>query len=205
MSVLTNDEQKRVELAIARLEAESATELVVAVLPRSGDYRFPRLLAACAWALAASLASATFWFEHDALLPFAVLLVAGGVAWFLFGVPALWRALISPRSAETEVSRRAFALFSERGLVSTRDRTGMLILVSELEHRVVILGDRGIHERVGDAGWAEHVQRIVAAIRAGRAADGLIETIEALGLVHAELLPVGAGDTNELSNEIIRK
>jgi putative membrane protein len=112
--------------------------------------------------------------------------------------------LIPKASSHEAVERRAFELFSARGLHGTRDRTGMLILVSELEHRVVILGDRAIHERVGSAGWQTHVDHIVAAIRRGEAVTGILEVIERLDRAHAELLPAAAGDTNELPDDIVR-
>ena len=80
----------------------------------------------------------------------------------------------------------------------------MLILISELEHRVVILGDSGIHEQVGNDGWQEHVRAIVAAIKKGRLADGLIDVIGRLAKLHAEHLPVSAEDQNELPNTVLR-
>jgi putative membrane protein len=128
-----------------------------------------------------------------------------GLATFLlFGRGPFVRLLIPKASSHEAVERRAFELFSARGLHGTRDRTGMLILVSELEHRVVILGDRAIHERVGNAGWQTHVDHIVAAIRRGEAVTGILEVIERLDRAHAELLPAAAGDTNELPDDIVR-
>jgi putative membrane protein len=81
----------------------------------------------------------------------------------------------------------------------------MLILVSELERRVVILGDRGIHERVGDAGWQEHVDHVIDAIHRGELARGLLDVIERLGATHAAANPVRGDDTNELPDELVRR
>jgi putative membrane protein len=205
MTLFSDDDQKQIEAAIAEVEKKSATELVVAILPRSGDYRLPRALAAACWSLAAGLAIATFRPHESALEALLLQIPVAIVAYVLLGIAPLWRLLIHPARAAAEVERRAFSLFAERGLHHTRDRTGMLILVSELEHRVVILGDRAIHERVGDSGWQAHVDRIVRGIRQRQPAAGLLEVIRELEKTHGELLPVTAGDTNELSNEIIRK
>ncbi len=57
----------------------------------------------------------------------------------------------------------------------------MLILISELEHRVMILGDLAIHEHVGDEGWEAHVAHIVQAIKRGELATGVVEVVEQLG------------------------
>jgi putative membrane protein len=204
MSLLSEADCRAIEDAVRALEKKSATELVVAVVPKSADYWQARLVVAVAWSLAT--AHAMLEFRPDVAPFVAVLLqVPVGIATFLlFGRGALARLLIPRGAASASVERRALELFAARGLTRTRDRSGMLILVSELEHRVAILGDRGIHERVGDAGWREHVEHVVAAIRRGEAARGLLEVIERLGATHAELNPPRAGDTNELPDEIVR-
>jgi putative membrane protein len=204
MSLLSETDSRRIEAAVRELETKSATELVVAVVPRSADYWQARLVVAVAWSLAT--AHALLQFRPDVPTLVAILLeVPVGVATFyLFGRGALARLLLPRGVAAEAVERRALELFGSRGLTRTRDRTGMLILLSELEHRVVILGDRGIHERVGDAGWKEYVDHIVAAIRRGEAARGLLEVIELLGKKHAELDPVRPGDTNELPDGVVR-
>ena len=103
-------------------------------------------------------------------------------------------ALCRRRSRAESVERARFrALRVRAGSTQTQRRTGMLILISELEHRVVILGDSGIHERVGDAGWQAHVDHIVPPIRRGEAVRGVLEVIERLGRLHAELKPRARG------------
>ena len=204
MSLLSEADCAKIEDAVRALETKSATELVVAVVPKSADYWQARVVVAIAWSLAA--AHAMLQFRPD-IAPFvAVLLqVPIGVATFvLFGRGALARLLIPRGAAAASAERRALELFAARCLTRTRDRTGMLILISELERRVVILGDRGIHERVGDAGWREHVDHVVDAIHRGEAARGILDVIERLGALHAELVPVRVGDTNELPDSVVR-
>jgi putative membrane protein len=128
----------------------------------------------------------------------------GVLLFVLFGRGAPARLLLPRAETGRAVERRAFELFAARGLHRTRDRTGMLILVSELERRVVILGDEGIHASVGDGGWREHVDHVIAAIQRGNPLDGLLEVIERLGAVHAERLPVRPDDANELPDDVIR-
>ncbi len=204
MALLNDDDCKLIEAAIQRIEERSATELVVAVVPRSASYVLGRALVALAWALAVGLTLLRWVPALDPALVILLELPVALVAFALFSWPPLLRLLVPPAQAARAVQTRAFALFSERGLHRTQQRTGMLILVSELERRVVILGDSGIHERVGDSGWQEHVAHIVQSIRSGKAVRGLTEVIERLGQVHAELLPVLEGDTNELPNQVVR-
>src|SRR5687768_9535946 len=114
MALFSADDQKQIEAAIAEVEKKSATELVVAILPRSGDYRLVRAVLAGCWSLAAALLVATFWPEEGVLLPLLVQVAAGVPAYLLFGLGPLWRPLINPAQAAAEVERRAFALFAER-------------------------------------------------------------------------------------------
>jgi putative membrane protein len=204
MSLLSDADCGRIQEAVRALEKKSSTELVVAVVPKSADYWQMRLVVAVAWSLAAALALVHFRPELDPSWVLLLEVPVGLVTFLLFGQGPLARLLIPKAASREAVERRAFELFSARGLHATRDRTGMLILVSELEHRVVILGDRAIHERVGTAGWQAHVDHIVAAIHRGDAVSGILEVVERLDRAHAELLPVGAGDTNELPDDIVR-
>ncbi len=204
MALLSDDDCKLIERAIADVEKRSATELVVAVIPKSASYVLGRALVALAWSLGVALALLRWAPELDATLVVLLELPAAALAFALFSLPPLQRLLIAPAQAARAVEQRAFALFSERGLHRTQQRSGMLILVSELEHRVVILGDSAIHEKVGASGWQEHVAHIIKSIKAGQAARGLVEVIERLGQLHGELLPVLEGDTNELPDQVVR-
>lgn len=204
MSLIDDAQAKAIEQAIHRVEAASATELVVAVVARSDDYFLVRGLVSIGWTLAMTLMTAVFvpelppWWLVVLELPVALVLFA------LLGIPGLRRLLIPRAQAEAAVEQRAFAVFAARGLHRTRERTGLLILLSELEHRVVILGDSGIDAVVGEAGWKHHVDQIVRRIHEGRAADGLLEAIAELEPLLIQHAPRAADDRNELSNAVVR-
>lgn len=57
-------------------------------------------------------------------------------------IPALKR-LILPRGRRSCASMH-LAAFAEQGLHHTREKTGILLFASLLEHRVTVLADRGI-------------------------------------------------------------
>jgi putative membrane protein len=204
MSLFSEADAERIEAAIRRVEEKSASEIVVAIAPRSGEYRLGRGAVAVAAALCAALALHQLWPELGVtwllLAELPVLLAVHA----LLGIGPLQRALISQAVIDRHVSDRAFANFARRGIHQTSAGTGVLIFISELEHRVVILGDRGIHQLLGEAGWREHVDHIVAAIHRGQPAAGVIEVLERLGVVLAETAPVQPGDRNELSDRVVR-
>jgi putative membrane protein len=202
MSLFSKDESDRIAAAITEIERGTAGEIVVAEDVRSDDYAEVRL----AWAFGLGLLVASGahllwpWLEAGWLL-----LVQLGVfllVWVLSALPAVLRALIPNGRASDAVDRAARLAFSEHAVYRTRDRTGVLIFLSALEHRVVILGDEGIHARVQNPGWEALVEELVQAIRSGRAGEGVCTVVQKLGTRLSEHAPIRPDDENELPNHV---
>jgi putative membrane protein len=202
MGLLSEAARKRIADTIAEIEQRTAAELVVVSVDHSDTYTDVRL----GYALLASLLVGPlgYWgFPHLSVSNLLELQLASAILVFwLLALPPLLRLVVPRARLQACVERRASLAFLEHGVFATRDRSGVLILVSELEHRVVMLGDEGIHQRVQMQGWQAHVNNIVAAIRGGRAGDGLCEVLQTLGSTLIAEFPVRPDDTNELSNEV---
>jgi putative membrane protein len=203
-SLLSEDAARDVEAAVARLERGTAAEVVVAVVPRSHDHWQGRVLLALAWGLAAGFGFAYLEPLRDPAQALVAQLAVGMATYWLSGFPALHRRLIPQAAAEQAAQSRAFQLFAQRGLRTTQGRTALLIFVSELEHRVVLMGDHGIDQALGQAGWDEYVKLLVGRIREGRTREGLLEVIERLEPRLAEVAPVAPDDVNEIPNTVLR-
>lgn len=203
-SLLSEADAREVEAAVARVEAQSAAEVVVAVLPQSQEYWQARALASLAWALAAGFAFLHFEPWRDPALSLVVEVLVGGATYALLGLPALKRLLLRGDAATHAVRARAFQLFAERGLYGTRGRTALLIFVSELEHRVVMLGDHRIHEELGQSGWDEEVALLVRHIQDGKLREGLLAVLSDLAPHLARVAPRAADDVNELPDAVVR-
>jgi uncharacterized membrane protein len=67
------------------------------------------------------------------------------------------------------------------------------------------LGDKAIDARVGQSGWQAHIDQVVAAIRRGEAASGILAVLERLGVVLAEVAPAGEQNEDELPNTVIQE
>lgn len=88
-------------------------------------------------------------------------------------------------------------------MTETRDRNGALIFVVPARRRLVVVGDAGIHARVGQECWDELAREIQAAFREGRYSDGLLSAIELLGERLAQHFPSDPTDNpDELPNTI---
>ena len=203
-SLLSAADARDVEAAVERVEQSTSAEVVVAVVPASADYWQGRVLLSVAWALGAGFAFLHFAPWQEPALALLLELMVGGLAFWLSGSLLLRRLLLPRGLAERAVQARAFQLFAERGLHGTRARTALLIFVSELEHRVVLLGDHTIDERLGQQGWDEHVRQLTAELRAERAKAGLLQLLERLEPQLAAVAPREHDDVNELPNAVLR-
>lgn len=218
MSILSDSDRKRVEDAVKVAESRTAGEIVTVLCERSSDYaRWRAFLVAAATVVCATvldrawpyLLSAAPGIErvlpHDVsswLIPFQVAVAA--VFWWLSGRAAPLRRVLPAKVTTAAVAARAKQAFLDHGVTETRDRSGVLIFVSELEHRVQILADRGIHERVGVEGWQRHVRTITKSIREGKAGNGIVEVVEEIGEELASAFPRREDDENELPDAVVR-
>ena len=115
--------------------------------------------------------------------------------------PASVRQFAGRGTMDVAVHRRAMQAFVEEEVFNTRDRTGILLFVSLVEHRIEVLGDSGINAQVTADDWVEVVALIRDGIRRGRASDGMVAAIARCGaLLRDKGVHIRSGDTNELSD-----
>ncbi len=127
-------------------------------------------------------------------------------AWFLFKESHALKILcIGNKRKEKAVKERALKAFYEKGLYKTKENTGILFFISLLEHKVWVLADKGIHEKIKQGTLNKFARHVAQGIREGRACDALIEAIREAGDLLAQYYPIQPGDMNELSDEVMLK
>ncbi len=188
-----------VEEAVRLAEERTSGEIVPMLVNRSDAYPGVRAAGAAALAFGAGAVVLSLDIAHALWLPPVQLAVFALGAWLL-GWRHLLRHLVPPSIRAERVDRAARLAFLEHGITETRDRTGILIYVSLLEHRVEVLADRGIQAHVPDGTWDGVVGTILDGIRARRAEHGLIEAVGRCGDILAERFPPRPDDEDELSN-----
>ena len=187
--------------AVQEAERHTSGEIVPMVVERSDDYPGVRAVSAALLAFAAGvvvLASpldARLWIPPIELAVFA----AGYV---IAGWPPVLRRLLPVSIRTLRVHQAAHLAFLEEGIVETRDRTGILLYISLLEHRVEVVADRGIDERVQEGTWEGVVRLILDGIRRRRAEEGLVDAIRLCGEILAVQFPPRPDDTDELANRL---
>jgi len=106
------------------------------------------------------------------------------------------------RKFRGDTMAHAKEIFERLGMTNTKDRNGVLILLGIKTKRFVILGDKGIHERLSQAFWDQTVQVMSRYFKEDRFADGLIETIALIGDHLNRNFPYRRDAVDELPDEI---
>jgi uncharacterized membrane protein len=102
-----------------------------------------------------------------------------------------------------DVYAAAARAFDRLGMHQTRDRNAVLFFVVPARRRFVVLGDRGIHAKVGQAFWDEVTKQVSERFRSGDFTEGLVRGIEMVAEELRTHFPYDAAtDVNELPDDV---
>jgi len=104
---------------------------------------------------------------------------------------------------EADVMDRAAFIFEKLKMHETELRNGVLLYVAFGHKKFAIIGDAGIHQKVGEEFWRSVKQKIVAAFKEGNYVDGLTTAIHDTGEVLSKFFPIQSDDKNELPNDVV--
>lgn len=200
-------DREAIQAATRAAEQKTAGELVVFVTERCDPHPEVAwkgsLVGGALGALCASVAIWRFggWGAPDhlwMLIGFQLGLLAG---WIASRFDAIARRLIGEEALDSRVDGRAAEAFLDEQVFATRERTGVLIFVALFEHRVQVLADEGIDERVAEAAWDEISSELALGIRRGTPAAALIHAVERCAALLEAHGVQGADQENQLSDE----
>jgi len=112
------------------------------------------------------------------------------------------RVQVQPKAIGGEIRTVAERTFERLGMTKTALRNGVLLFIATEEQRFVILGDRGIDEKVPAGFWDEIAAKLTIRFSKGELTEGIVEAVNAAGQQLREYFPRAAGDVNELSDSI---
>ncbi|MBL8859762.1 MAG: TPM domain-containing protein [Planctomycetes bacterium] len=204
LAVFDATRQSATHAALIAAEARTTGEIVPVVLERSDRYPGANWLSALVALILGTLLLAPHlpWGAPYELLCWQLGMAAVGFLLALV-VPGWKRMFIGEARASEMAEEQAINEFHRLGLSQTSARTGVLLFVSLLERRVVVLGDAGIHAKVGDAHWDTTRSAIIDGVRKGCVDEGLIDGIRLCGAVLEQHFPWEHGDRNELPDRIV--
>ena len=106
------------------------------------------------------------------------------------------------RRAGANIRMFAEKTFERLGMTKTAARNGVLLFIATEPRQFVILGDRGIDEKVPAGFWDEIAAKLTIRFKNGEFTDGIVEAIAAAGDHLKAYFPRAASDVNELSDDI---
>jgi uncharacterized membrane protein len=93
--------------------------------------------------------------------------------------------------------------FHELGMDRTKDKTGVLIYLLISDKKFQIIGDEGINKKVSKEFWDILAMKVAEYFRDNKFAEGICHAVNEVGVVLKKEFPMKAGDTNELSNDVV--
>jgi uncharacterized membrane protein len=102
----------------------------------------------------------------------------------------------------SEPFERAVKVFEELNMHETALKNGVLIYVAFKDKKFAIIGDTGIHQKVGSNYWDTLNLEMKNIFAQGHIASGLVQAIISIGHQLSSHFPYLKNDENELSDEI---
>ncbi len=214
---LSKNDTKQISSAVQKAESKTSGEIATAMIKESYDYAIYELMFAIVIGFvyfvvmmffAGSIEQylqGKFWdYSVNYLIMFYGFstFVVITIFYFIGNISSIDRLIVPRKIRLQKVQERATRYFMESGVYNTKDRTGILIFISIMEHRVELLADSGINQKIPKEKWQSIVDNILAGIKQKQIAKHLVESIDECGNLLAEHFPIQADDKNELADEI---
>jgi putative membrane protein len=210
--VLSENDKELLEKKVSLAEEQTRSQIVLATVIRSDSYaEIPWKAFALGISVSGLLALSgnllfPGWIQGMAVLIAVVAMLATGSSMALLTIllPVFARLFLNDSRAETETRQYAESLFLSRQLFLTKHRTGILLLISLFEKKVVIIPDKGISDHVSNV----DIQRIITVMKAPLGRNEFRRSMEiAVDELTRIIEPLTADDTagDELSNRIIEE
>jgi len=106
------------------------------------------------------------------------------------------------RRRTSDPMERARHVFGALGMHRTSHRSGVLVYLAVEDRKLAIVGDDGIHARVGDEYWNGVRDRMVERLRAGALRAAVIGAVTEVGATLARFFPRRPDDVDELPDDV---
>ena len=200
---LTQPDRDRISCAVREAEKQTTGEIVPMFVVQSDDYPGARWRLAIVTALLFGFLAYFFLYDFDPVWILWAQIPGLYFGYWLGSFGAVLRPFLLSSKIDEEVRQRAVQAFFSRDLHATKDRTGILIMASLLEHRVEILADTGINAKVSQDTWQGILTGMIGKIKSGDLTEGFCTAVRECGDVLAKDFPGTHDNPNEISDKII--
>ena len=209
---LSESDRSYLEQKIKETEERTDLQIVLATTGRSDSY--PEI----PWkAFAAGVSTASLlvfaghvinpvWFTVTSLLVSIVAILAIGSLSAILPIfwPAFARVFLSGIRCELEIRQYASSLFLERELFGTEKRSGILILISQFEKKIMILPDKGLETRLSKEATKNIIARMSDHMHKMKVREAFEAGLDELVNIISENAEI-TSSKNELPDEIIER
>ena len=209
----SSHDHKRIRQAVSEAEQHTRGEIVPMIIERSARYREAQYRSGigCAFLVLSSLLMIEWewmpWGWHATSAAWLLLTTVGAytLGYWVGTFGPVVRLLTSNERMAYKVNVRAHQVFLEHGLHRTELGTGVLILISLLEHRIEVLTDHPILDQVPQDIWENMVSVIQQGFQKGSPVESICHAILTCGKVLKDVFPVKKDECNpnELPNTLI--
>jgi len=209
-NIFTDSDKEAIKAAVAQLEQESSGELVLYYAKNSDSYeaaawKFSGLVGAI-YAICI-MALSYLWLLPPNFTPIVIsstilfsIIATFTIAWFF---PKVRLSVTSTAIINRRILTKARDMFLQEQVFNTKDRTGILIYISALEHKVLVIGDNGINAKIEKSDWEHIVALVTSGIKNKEMTLGITSAIDACKkLLLDNGFIIKPGDTNELHDSI---
>jgi putative membrane protein len=200
MQFLTEAGERALEEAASAIEAVSSVEVVIAIRSRARYSLVQHAVVAFVTAFA-MLAFMLYGPVHAARWQVLVVPIVAAFAGAMLveAAPPLHRWLAPTWQRYDHVREAAYAVFVEKAVHRTRERTGLLVYIALREGMVELVGDLGVLQHHGIEELAAWAGSLEARLSSG--AEAVAKELAALAPALAASLPRRHDDTNELADK----
>lgn len=210
--ILSESDRTLLLKRIAETEKQTRVQIVLASIQRSDSYvEIPWK----AFAVGASIAGLLMiilnlfvlaWITSiSVILSLAAILGFGAILALLSVlIKPFARLFLSPQRKETETMQYAESLFLSNELFDTKERRGILLMVSQFERQVVILPDTGIRDLLSTEVLNEIISEMTDYLKRNKLREALATGLDGIQYAFDSTAP-GRSGKNELRDQIIEE
>lgn len=113
------------------------------------------------------------------------------------------RVYVESRCAYVDAMDRAKEIFHRLQMYNTRERNGVLLYIAMKDRQFAILGDEGIHQKVGNDFWKMQIMELKQAFRKNAFVEGIAKCVKEIGASLQNYFPYQSDDDDELPDDIV--
>ncbi len=114
------------------------------------------------------------------------------------------RVYVESKNTYVDPMDRASEVFYNLKMDRTADRNAVLLYIAVVDKELVLFGDEGIYNKVGELYWSNAVKNMIKQFKATDVCDGIVKCIYTIGQTLQEKFPYNStSDKNELPDDIV--